>query len=386
MPTPPPLPTVLAQAQQHEGEPAVAVQDYKELYSRCQGGAASELVAAKDDCGTVAFRLGQSLERAEKYGEAAQVFLSVDALSRDRKKIARAKVRAALLQAEHLGAPEDALRLCRQVIAEAPAEIAAEDALRLLVRLRTEQAEPRGDRADAAGLRPASPAGAPPTSRAPELQGDAASAPPSRKTAEPTSGAASELTAELDRLAESLRPHETLASFAWLYGAQAAERRGQPAEAVRRYDEIWRRYPRGPLFDDSLVAAAQLLRRQGRSAEAAERLAALSKAYTSSLMIGHYHQERLIEGMFMLGEVYLRDLGRPQQAIETFMLLLKRQPDSRLGDDALLLMAQAALQLAPPSPVHHDQACGYLARLLRDYPDSNQRRKAQALKQQQSCP
>ena len=183
-----------------------------------------------------------------------------------------------------------------------------------------------------------------------------------------------------------MRPHETIASFAWFYGAQAAERRGQPAEAVRRYDEIWRRYPRGPLFDDSLVAAAQLLRRSGRSAEAAERLAALSKAYTSSLMIGHYHQERLIEGMFMLGEVYLRDLGRPQQAIETLMLLLTRQPDSRLGDDALLLMAQAALQLAPPSPAHRGQACGYLARLLRDYPDSNHQRAAQALQRDQKCP
>ncbi len=386
MPTPPPLPTVLAQAQQHEGTPAVAVQEYKELYARCQSGAASELVAAKDDCGTVAFRLGQSLERAENYSEAAQVFLSLGTLSHDRKKIARAKVRAALLQAEHLGDPADALRLCRQVIAEAPAEIAAEDALRLLVRLRTDQVEPRDDRAAAAEPSLQSAAGAPPNSRAAAPTGSAAGAPPSRRAAEPERGAAGELATELDQLAESLRPHETIASFAWFYGAQAAERRGQPAEAVRRYDEIWRRYPRGPLFDDSLVAAAQLLRRSGRSAEAAERLAALSKAYTSSLMIGHYHQERLIEGMFMLGEVYLRDLGRPQQAIETLMLLLTRQPDSRLGDDALLLMAQAALQLAPPSPAHRGQACGYLARLLRDYPDSNQRRKAQALKQQQSCP
>lgn len=344
MHTPPPLPAELAQAQQHERTPEVAIADYQALYARCQSGTAAELVAQKDDCGTVAFRLAQSLERAERYAEAARVFLSLETLSRDRVKVARAKVRAALLQAEHLGAAAEALRLCRQVIAEVPAEIPAEDALQLLVRLR---------------------AAAPTAGDAGELAGD--------------------LPAELDRLAETLRPYETIASFALLYGAQAAERSDQPAEAIRRYDAIWQRYPRGPLFDDALLAAARLLRQLQRSAEAAQRLTRLEQAYTKALLVGHYHQERLIESMLLLGEIYLRDLNRPEQAISTLKLLLERQPDSRLCDDALLLMAQAALLLSPPSPAHRAQACGYLGRLLADYPDSNHRRAALALQREQAC-
>lgn len=365
MQTPPPLPSALVQAQQHEGSPEVATRDYEALYQRCQSGSAAELMAAKDDCGTVAFRLGQSLERAERYAEAAQIFLSLRTLSQDRVKIARAQVRAALLQADHLGAPGEALQLCRQVIAAVPAEIPAEDALRLLVTLRTESPAPRRE---PAAVLPAA------------AKGEGTSSAPRAPAA------AGELAAELDQLAETLRPHETIASFALLYGAQAAERREQPAEALRRYDEIWRRYPRGPLFDDALWMAAQLLQRLGRSAEAAERLSRLAQAYTSTVMIGHYHQERLIEGMFRLGELYLRELDRPQQALETLTQLLSRQPESRLADDALLLMAQATLRLGPLPAANRSKACAYLMRLLRDYPDSNRRRAALALHKEQGCP
>lgn len=352
MQTPPPLPTELAQAQQHEGAPAVAVKEYGELYERCQSGTATGLVQQKDDCGTIAFRFAQSLEGAERYAEAAAVFVALPTLSRERVRIARAQVRAAELQADHLGGREQALTLCRQVIAEVPAEVPAEDALRLLVRLQTADAPREPPLRPQGGLRA-------------ELDAE------------------SGLRAELDRLAAELRPHETIASFALLYGGQAAERRGRPTEALARYDEIWKRYPRGPLFDDALFTAAQLLRKLGRSSEAAERLARLTQAYTSTVFIGHYHKERLIEGMLLLGQVYLRELNRPAEAITTLQLLLGRQPSSRLADDALLLMAEAALRRQPAA---RTQACGYLARLFRDYPDSNHQRAAQALQRDQQCP
>ena len=337
MHSPPPLPAELARAQQHEGTPEVAVQEYAALYERCKSGTATELANPKDDCGTVAFRLAQSLERAERYAEAAQIFQSVRTLSHDRVRIARAQVRVATLQAEQLGAPAAALQTCRQVLAEFPSEVPAEDALHLLVRLQTAAAAPA-------------------------------------------------LAAELDQLAEALRPYETIASFALLYGAQAAERRDRPAEALTRYDEIVRRYARGPLFDDALVAAARLLRKLGRSAEAAARLTQLVQAYTSAAVVGHYNQALLIESTLQLGEVYLRELHRPEQTIATLKLLLQRQPSSRLGDDALLLMAEAALQRTPPAAGSHAEACGYLSRLLTDYPDSNHRRAAQKLRRAQQCP
>ncbi len=332
MHSPPPLPTELAQAQKHEGTPEVAVQEYAALYARCQGGTAPHLMNPKDDCGIVAFRLAQSLERAARYPEAVQVFESVRTLSRDRVRIARAAVRVATLQAQQLGTPAAALQTCRRVLAEFPAEVPAEDALHLLVRLQA---------------------------------------------------AAPDLMDELDRLAETLRPFETIASFALLYGAQVAERRELPAEALERYDEIVRRYRRGPLLDDALVAAARLLRKLGRSAAAAERLERLVQSYTAASLVGHYHQALLIESTLQLGELYLRELHRPEQAIATLKLLLQRQPSSRLGDDALLVMAEAALQRPSGG---RTEACRYLDRLLTGYPDSNRRRAAQKLQREQQCP
>ena len=335
MHSPPPLPADLARAQEHEGTPEVAVLEYAALYDRCKSGTATDLMGPKDDCGLVAFRLAQSLERAERYAEAVQVFQSVRTLSHDRVRIARAEVRVATLQAQQLGVPAAALQTCRQVLVEFPAEVPAEDALHLLVRLQ---------------------------SAAPELPG------------------------ELARLAAALRPYETIASFALLYSAQGAERRDRPAEALAAYDELVRRYRRGPLLDDALVAAARLLRKLGRSAEAAERLERLVQTYTSSSLVGHYNQALLTESTLVLGEVYLRELHRPEPAIATLKLLLQRQPSSRLGDDALLLMAEAALQRPGAAPGSRAEACGYLGRLLTSYPDSNRRRAAQQLRREQQCP
>jgi TolA-binding protein len=338
MSTPPPLPAPLVRAQLEEASPEAAAREYAALVARCQRGIASELVVGKDDCGTVAFRLGQSLEQLSRYDEAVQAFLAVRALSHDPVRISRALVRVASLQADHLAAPAQAMQTCKQVLAEFPAEVPAEDALRLWVRLRSEAGDPA-------------------------------------------------LAAELSQLAETLHPYETLASFALLYAAQAAARSGHAAEALAHYDAIWQRYPRGPLVDDALVAAAQLLRHQGRSAEAAERLERLARTYVSASVVGHYNQLLLIESMLQLGEIYLRELHRPAQAIATLSRLLKRQPSSRLADDALLLMAEAALQLSPqPAPAERRKACEYLARLQRDYPDSNHGRAAQTLAQQQKCP
>jgi hypothetical protein len=46
-------------------------------------------------------------------------------------------------------------------------------------------------------------------------------------------------------------------------------------------------------------------------------------------------------------------------------------------------MAEAALRLSPASRA---EACGYLGRLHREYPDSNHRRAALQLARDQQCP
>ena len=339
--TPPPLAADLARAQAAERtpDPAAALAEYEALYQGCRRGEpARTLREGKDDCGSAAFRRAQQLEALGRDAEAAQAFLDVRAVSRDGRTIARALVRAAQLYAERLQQPGAALALCREVVPRWPDEIPAEDALRLQVRLQQAAADPS-------------------------------------------------LPAELDRIATQQRPHETLASFALLHAGQWYEAQGQVEPAVARYDQIWQRYPRGPLLDDALWAAAKLLRRQGRPAEAAARLERLQQTFRPAILIGHYNLQLLDEGALLLGEIYLHDLKQPAQATAALQGFVKRQPTSLLADDALVLLAEAALaDPARPQAQAQREACDHLARLARDYPDSNQRRRATALGARIGCP
>jgi tetratricopeptide (TPR) repeat protein len=324
-----PLPDDMGRAQRLEAERRddEARAAYGAIRARCGRAGARP----KDDCGVAAFREAQLLERAGKSAEAAAAFAAVRDETVDGRLAARALVRAAELQADPLGNKEEALRLCGLVVRRWPDEVPAEDALRLLVRL-------RGD--------------------------------------DPA------LAAELDALAEELKAHE-VSGFALLYRAERAERDGQTDLAVARYDELWRRFKRGPLRDDAAFRAARLLRRAGRAAEAAERLERLEKTWTGAMLVGHYNTLLLDDAALLLGEIYLRDLRRPGDAIAALGGLLKRQPTSLLADDALLLMAQAAEQRHGGDKA---EACGYLARLRRDYPDGNRVRQAAAEGRRLGCP
>jgi TolA-binding protein len=148
--------------------------------------------------------------------------------------------------------------------------------------------------------------------------------------------------------------------------------------AVDRYDELWRRFPRGPLRDDAAYQAALLLRKDGRFQEAAERLSRLEQTFHKAIIVGHYNTLLLDDGALLLGRIYLDDLHRPDDAIRALKGLLKRQPESLLCDDALYLMAQAALSRhdpASPSPKDRAEACDDLQQLHKRYPDGNMVRK-----------
>lgn len=333
----PPLPDGLARAQQAERnqEPLAALAQYDALVATCRQGPSRD---AKDPCGTAALRRAQILEQLGRHSEAAGAYAEARTLSHEARNKARALVRAAGLWAGPLGQPTQALVLCREVVTTWPAEVAAEDALKLWVELATERNDP-------------------------SLPGD------------------------LIGLAEQLRPHEIVASFALYYAARSYERGGNRAAALAAYDQIWARYPRGPLFDDALMAAAQLLRAQGRSAEAAERLERLEATFTKAILIGHYNKLLLDEGALLLGETYLRDLRQPDRAIGALARFLKRQRTSLLCDDALLLMAEASLaRHQPPAAEDQRSACEYLDRLRREYPDGNRVRRAGELQTQLRCP
>lgn len=335
-PKAPPLPADLTRAQQAEREPdpQAAWSEYEVIVEGCKKTPRPE---PKDPCGTAALRRAQSLEQLGRNAEAAAAFLEVRSLSKDGRTIARALFRAADLYAGPLAQPAQALALCREIIPRWPDEVPAEDALKLLVDLSTAAADPG-------------------------------------------------LLAELARLGETLREHEVVGSFALFYRAQLLEKQGQNQAALTDYDTVWQRFPRGPLFDDSIVGAAQLLRRQGRFAEAAERLEKLEATFTRSIIVGHYNKLLLDEGAILLGEIYLRDLNQPEKAISALSGLLKRQRTSLLCDDALLLMAEAALRKHTPSvPDDLTEACRYLARLRHDYPDGNRVRRATEMQARLGC-
>lgn len=335
---PPPMPPPIAAAQQAERAPDKneAVLEYQRIIAMCQAGTAPPSLRQKDDCGLAAFRLAQQLEVLGQLPEAAQAYRQVEALSRDVTKIARSLFRAAELYADRIGQPADAMELCRRIIATHPAEVAAEDAVRAMVRWRRDD---------------------------------------------------DTLLPELDQIAKTHAAHVPLASFAWLLSAQRCEDKGQPADAVRRYDELAKRYPKGPLFDDALVSAAKVLRAQKRYGEAAERLERLQRTYSSALIVGHYNLYLLAEGALLLGQIYLDDMRQPARAIPALLGFLKRQPTSRLADDALLLLADAARRRHnPPTAADKTEACRYLSQLYKQYPDSNQRRRADELQQALTCP
>ena len=330
-----PLPDDLKQAQQAERDqdPERALAVYDAVVAGCRKKPRSE---RKDPCGTAALRRGQILEQLGRFAEASGAYAETRTLSREGRNMARGLQRAAALLAGPLSQPRQAQDLCREVIQTWPSEVAAEDALKLFVELGLDQGDPQ-------------------------------------------------LLPTLLQLADALRAHEVVASFALYHAARFQERRNDSA-ALFTYDEIWRRYPRGPLFDDALVSAARLLRQKGRSPEAAERLERLEASYTKAIIIGHYNKLLLDEGAILLGEVYLYDLKQPERALATLSRFLKRQRTSLLCDDALLLMAEAALlRQAAPSPDDRREACGYLDRLKTQYPDGNRLRKAAERQAQLGC-
>lgn len=340
----PVLPQGIARAQEGErGQDAEqALTRWTEIAERCRRGDVQGLdVERKDDCGLAAYRRAQALEELGRFEEAQQAYRQVRERSRERERSGRAQLRAAALLLHKLGRREEAAALLLSTLREMPDELAGEDALNELVRLRRAAGE-----AEAEGL-----------------------------------------GRELDALAEELRKHESAGGFALYHAARFYEDKGRVADALSRYDELARRYPKGPLLDDALFAAAQLLRRERRPAEAALRLERLQAGHEGAVLVGHYHRPRLIESVLLLGQLYLDDLRQPERAIKTLERLLSWQPSSVLADDALVVMARAAGQRPGRSAAERrDEACGYLVRLLRDFPDSNQRRAVARLQSELGCP
>jgi hypothetical protein len=294
-------------------------------------------MAAKDDCGQAATRRALLLEAAGRDAEALEAWLTVTKIATESRAIARALARAAALLAGPgpLHDPARAEELAWRCARERPDDVPAEDALRLAVRLSLA----RGDRGG--------------------------------------------LERRLFDLYQAVEEHDLADNVLFaLAGSLAAH---DPVAAVDVYDRLAARDRRSSLRDDALVEAARLLRRLGRPTEAIGRLKALLATRRDALITGSYNSEHLDDAQLLIGEILLDDIGDARAAKEAFRLLADDFKDSRLSDDALVWLARAELR-GTPDAAARARACDALWELRLRFPDSNQRRRAEALERETGCP
>jgi hypothetical protein len=289
---------------------------------------------AKDDCAQAATRRALLLEAAGRHHDAHAAWMRVPEIAVEKRAIARALARAAALDAGPLANPARAEELAWRTMREFPDEVPAEDALRIAVRLGV--ARDRG-----------------------ALERRLFDVYP--KVAKHDLG-----DNVLFALAGSLATHDAVA-------------------AVDVYDRLAASDKRSSLRDDALFEAARLLRKLGRPTEAIERLRMLLATRRDALITGSYNSEHLDDAQLLVGEILLDDIGDTRAAKEAFRLLADDFKDSRLSDDALVWLAKAELRGAPDAGARA-RACDTLWELRMRFPDSNQRRRAEALEREAGCP
>lgn len=295
---------------------------------------ARALAERKDDCGVAWTRQAELLERMERRDEALAAWEQVAARAGDGGHAARGLARAAEL-ADSMGQHERALMLAWRCIDEHPDEVGADDALAVVLRLDRHDDDPPAlaalrDRLDVLALRDA---------------------------------------------------HLDLGDNLLYAAAQLSARLGDRDGAVQRYDALAARYPRSGLRDDALWQAAALLRDAHRPDDALTRLRAILATRRTAWIVGSYNSVYLDDAQLLVGRILLDELHQPRQAADAFTKLADDYRDSLLRDDALLELARARLALDD-----HDGACAALSRLLHQFPDGNQARKAAERSVTLGCP
>jgi tetratricopeptide (TPR) repeat protein len=109
--------------------------------------------------------------------------------------------------------------------------------------------------------------------------------------------------------------------------------------ALTFYDELARRYPKGPLYDDALWHGARLARAAGDAPGALTRLDKLLATRETAFIIGSYHSEWLDNAQLEVGLIRRDDLKDLPGAERAFEGLGELYGDSLLRDDALWELA-----------------------------------------------
>ena len=322
-----PLPSDFAHAQSLEStDPERARTLYDALDARCK----TERLA-HDDCALVAVRLAELAESSGRFADAEKSWLRAAEVTRQPPTAARALSRAADVAHVELHDDGAAAALAWRTVESYPDEIAADDALKLAIRID----EPRDWQALAAHL-----------------------------------GALYPRVVKFD-----------VGDNVMFERGMLLSRHDQPAEAVAIFDELADAYPHSSLRDDGLWRAAELLRARGDFDGALARLRRILASRKDALITGSYNYLQLDDAQLLVGRIYLDDLHDPARAAEAFERLADDYPASTLRDDALYDLARARRE-------QHDvpAACRALDRLCKQFPDGNRVRAARQLLQELACP
>ncbi len=321
-----PLPADFAHAQSLEStDPERARTLYEALDARCRRER-----LAHDDCALAAVRLAELAESAARWTDAERYWLHAAEVTRQPRTAARALQRAA--DTAHVELHDDgaAAALAWRTVESYPDEIAADDALKLAIRID----EPRDWQA-----------------------------------------LAGRLAALYPRVVKF-----DVGDNVMFERGMLLSRHDQAPEAVAIFDQLADAYPHSSLRDDGLWRAAELLRARGDFDGALARLRRILSSRKDALITGSYNYLQLDDAQLLVGRIYLEDLHDPARAAEAFELLADDYPESTLRDDALYDLARARRE-------QHDlpAACRALSRLCKQFPDGNRVRAARALMQELAC-
>jgi tetratricopeptide (TPR) repeat protein len=322
-----PLPADFQRAQSLEStDPERARSLYEAIETRCK----SERLP-HDDCGLAAVRLAELHEAAQHWAQAHDAWLHAAEIAKQPRTASRALVRAAELAHERLGDDTDAAALAWRAVESYPDEIAADDALKLAIRLE----EPRDWQA---------------------------------------------LAARLAALYPRVVKFDVGDNVLFERG-MVMSRHEQRDQAVAIFDELADAYPHSSLRDDGLWRAAELLRKSGDFDGALRRLRRITSTKRRALITGSYNYLQLDDAQLEIGRIYLDDLHDPKSAAKAFETLADDYPDSTLRDDALYDLARARREQRDDAA-----SCRALARLIKQFPDGNRVRAARAMMQELACP
>lgn len=278
--------------------------------------------AAHRYCDQARLRHAEALESLGAWNEAESAYRALKETALDRKNGGRASFRIAAIAERQKKPTKLVLARYQQTILDFGDEVAAEDALRALIRLyRQNLDEPR-------------------------------------------------LIKRL--IALSARSERRGIADNLLYrAAEIYRRRGEDDEALKLYDRLIAGYRRSGLRDDCIWAAGQLLEKRGDFSGALRRYRKLLVERKDAYMVGSYNSVYLDDAQLRVALIELQKLKSQARAIEAFETLRDDFPHSILRDDAHFWLATIHLAAGK-----RKRACKELKTLLERYPDGNHARRA----------